>query len=346
MSRRAFVDGRWVDAPDAPNLPAPAAAPGAASLSNASAVISGLQQGFGTTPAVAEDASFSVSDAPQLQTTAANLSAGGGGAASRAGVMSDDELNQRRRRAFLDGKDSMSGLAAVRGLLGEQAQARGADISGGGAIPAVRFLEAQLAKHPAKNKTVAVKDLPEADQKVWGQMAFKDQPITQVLQGAGGAVAEAPATGTPALEGGGLSPGQIARVGFDAPEPVVPSGAPRAAVNGYMQTALKGRLQASQQPLDEIAQWQLTPQPIQAPRTDPGREARLAAFAARRETPPTTESEAVLAAGAGNPFGTRGGQFKPGNTVNLGFFDAKALPPLNSTGHYSGANPGNYTRLF
>ena len=356
MARRAFVDGRWVDAPDAPQLPSPAQPPaaqppaaqppaGAANLNNASAVVSGLQDRFGTQPLVAENPSFSVGETPQLQQTAANLTAT---PAARHGgvVMGDDELNARRRSAFLNSSDSISGLKAVRGLLSEQAAARGADLAGGGSIPSIKFLEAQLAKHPAKNSTVAVKDLPESEQQVWSQMAFEGQPITQVIQGAGGVVNDAPATGTPALEGGGLSPSQIAKVGFEAQEQVVPSGAPRAAVNGFMQTALKGKLQATQQPLDQIAQWQLTPQPITAPRVDPGREAMLAAFAARGEKPPTTEGEAVLAAGASNPFGTRGGQFKPGNTVNLGFADPSQLPPLNSTGHYSGVNPGNYQRLF
>jgi hypothetical protein len=314
-------------------------------------VISGLQDRFGPQPLVAENSSFSAQETPQLQQTAANLTAT---PAARHGgvVMGDAELNQRRRSAFLDASDSMSGLKAVRGLLGEQAQARGADISGGGAIPSVRFLEGQLAKHPAQAAAKPMQDLSAADQKAWGQMAFEGQPITSVLQGASGAVAKVPSTGTPALEGGGLSPSQIAGQSFAAatpelaPQAVIPSGAPRAAVNAYMQTALKGKLQNAQQPLDQIAQWQVTPQPITAPRTDPGREAKLAAFAAQRETPPTTEGEALLAAGASNPFGTRGGLFKPGNTVNLGFADPSKLPPLNSTGHYSGANPGNYQRLF
>ena len=361
MARRAFVDGRWVDAPDAPQLPSPAQPPaaqppaappaGAASLNHASAVISGLQDRFGPQPLVAENSSFSAQETPQLQQTAANLTAT---PAARQGgvVMGDAELNQRRRSAFLDASDSMSGLKAVRGLLGEQAQARGADLAGGGSIPSIKFLEAQLAKNPAKTQATKTADLSQADQAVWGKMAFDNQPIGQVIQGAGGAVNEAPATGTPALEGGGLSPSQIAGQSFAAatpelaPQAAIPSGAPRAAVNAYMQTALKGKLQAGQQPLDQIAQWQLTPQPITAPRTDPGREAKLAAFAAQRETPPTTEGEALLAAGASNPFGTRGGLFKPGNTVNLGFADPSKLPPLNSTGHYSGANPGNYQRLF
>ena len=355
MARRAFVDGRWVDAPDAPQLPSPAQPPaaqppaGAANLNNASAVVSGLQDRFGTQPLVAENPSFSVGETPQLQQTAANLTAT---PAARHGgvVMGDDELNARRRSAFLNSSDSISGLKAVRGLLSEQAAARGADLAGGGSIPSIKFLEAQLAKNPAKAQATKTADLSEADQAAWKQMAFDNQPITQVIQGAAGAVNEAPATGTPALEGGGLSPSQIAKVGFEAQEQVVPSGAPRAAVNGYMQTALKGKLQATQQPLDQVAQWQLTPQPITAPRVAPGREAMLAAFAARREKPPSTEGEALLAVGASNPYGTRNGQFKPGNTVNLGFADPSQLPPLNSTGHYSGvsygSNPGNYQRLF
>ena len=329
-----------------PSRPAPApapAAPGADALEQAGAVVSGLQQQyFSGPPLIAETPSVYVQPTPDQEIAIRNLAPGAAPAA--AGVMDNAQLNQRRRSAFLDAKDSMSGLAAVRGLLSEQAQARGADLSGGGPIPSVRFLEAQLAKNPARQSVAKTADLPEADRQVWGQMAFENQPITQVIQGAGGAVMEPPATATPAVSGGGLAPEQIAQAGFAAQEQIIPSGAPRAAVNGYMQSALKEKLRATQQPLNEVAQWQLTPQPIQAPRTDPGREAALAAFAARGEQPPTTEGMGLLAAGAGNAFGTRGGQFKPGNTVNLGFDDASKLPPLNSAGFYAGVrlNPGNF----
>lgn len=340
--RRINRDPRFAAPAARPPAPAPAA-PGADALEQAGAVVSGLQQQyFSGPPLIAETPSVYVQPTPDQEIAIRNLAPGAAPAA--AGVMDDAQLNQRRRSAFLDAKDSMSGLAAVRGLLSEQAQARGADLSGGGPIPSVRFLEAQLAKTPARQSITKTADLPEADQQVWGQMAFENQPITQVVQGAGGAVMEPPATATPAVSGGGLAPEQIAQAGFAAQEQIIPSGAPRAAVNGYMQSALKEKLRATQQPLNEVAQWQLTPQPIQAPRTEPGREAALAAFAARREQPPTTEGMGLLAAGAGNAFGTRGGQFKPGNTVNLGFVDASKLPPLNSAGFYAGVrlNPGNF----
>jgi hypothetical protein len=145
---------------------------------------------------------------------------------------------------------------------------------------------------------------------------------------------------------------RAARIGFNPATPeLAPSGGlPQAAIGNWLQSDhFKSRLRASDTPLDQVAAWQLTPQPVATPKTDPGREARLAAFAATGDAPPTTEGEAVLAAGAGNAYGTRAGQFVPGATMNLGFLDPSELPPLNSQGFYSGvklgANPGNY-RLF
>jgi hypothetical protein len=121
-------------------------------------------------------------------------------------------------------------------------------------------------------------------------------------------------------------------------------------MNDYLQSdTFKGRVRAMAEPIKDVAKWQLNGLSTPAPRTDPGRDGMLAAFAAQGEAAPTTAGEAVLAAGASNAFGTRGGQFKPGNTVNLGQLDPRQLPPLgrgnerrsNNYGAYN--NPGNWS---
>lgn len=344
MARRVFIDGQWVDAPDAPILPPapqqvatgspPPSVPqpaGVASLENASAVIRDMSGSFGTTPRIAQDAPV-VRDQSGLSIGGSPLaaSAGAGGAGT---WRSPEDLNLARRRAFLDGKDSMAGLKAVRGLLAEEVANRGGDVSAGGSIPSVSFLEGQLAKlGPYRG----IKTNEKGEWTVSNDKAGEDATLAAMSFDPQPAVA------------GGVSPTAIAKMGFDPATPqLAPSGnLPQAAVNEWMQTALRGKVSAGQQPLDQVATWQVTPQPIPGLRQDPGREAALAAFAARREAAPTSPGEALLAVGAGNAYGTRAGQFKPGNTMNLGFFDPRQLKPLNSDGHYSGYNPGNFQALF
>ena len=382
MARRVQVNGQWVDAPDAPILPpapqqvATASPPpsvpqpaGVASLENASAVLRDMRGSFGTTPRIAQDAPLSV-DASGLAAPGSSLgtatdAVAGGGAKWR----SQEDLDLARRRAFLDGKDSMAGMKAVRGLLAEEVANRGGDVSAGGSIPSVSFLEGQLAKlGPAKG----IKTNEKGEWTVGNDKAGED--ATLQAMGFGGpakgiqidsqgnwtvgndsageaATLQAMAFGDSAAAGGNRmagGPDAIAAKAFNPETPqLAPSGnLPQAAVNEWMQTALRGKVSAGQQPLDQVATWQVTPQPIPGLRQDPGRDAALAAFAARREAAPTSPGEALLAVGAGNAYGTRAGQFKPGNTMNLGFFDPRQLKPLNSDGHYSGYNPGNFQALF
>jgi len=329
MGRRVQVNGQWVEAPDAPVLPAPqtpaAAPPGEARLKAASAVLAGLS-----------GKPFPASAAPPQQNAPVSVDQsgltafGGGESAAKASPSwrSPEDLETARRRAFLDGSDSMAGLKAARQVLSDEVKARGGDVSGGGSIPSMKFLEGQLAKlGPAPGIKTGeggaweVPDTAEGEAATLRAMAFNGQEGTAKS-----------------------TPNQIAENAFDPATPqLAPSGnLPQAAVNAWMQTGLREKLQASQLPFDQVAQWQVMPQPLPALRQEPGREQMLAAFAAKGEQAPTTEGEALLAVGAGNAFGGRGGQFKPGNTVNLGFLNPESLPPLNSSGHYSSyTNPGN-----
>ena len=345
MARRAFVDGQWVDAPDAPQLPpaarppaaqppaaapAPAAPPaGAGSLERAGAVLGNLAASYGTTPVIASDAPVSV-DQSGMGIGGSPLAVGtskGNGQWRRP-----EDLETARRRAFLDSKDSMSGIRAVRNLLSEEVTNRGGDATAGGSIPSIRGLEGQLAKlGPAKG----IQSDSNGNWIVSNDSAGEE------------ATRQAMSFGNPAAAAGNRiagGPDAVAPQAFDSAMPqLAPSGnLPQAGMNAYMQGAMKQKLQANQQPLNEIASWQVTQKPITALREDPGRDAKLAAYAARGEQAPTTPGEAVLAAGAGNAYGTRAGQFKPGNTLNLGFLDPDQLPPLNSKGHYTAYNPGNY----
>jgi hypothetical protein len=128
-----------------------------------------------------------------------------------------------------------------------------------------------------------------------------------------------------------------------APPLAPPGGLPQGTLNDYLHSdAFTKKLRASDQPLNEIAQWQLTQQPITAPREDPGRDAMHAAFAAQGETPPTTAGQAVLAAGAGSAFGTRSGQFLPGATMNLPQLDPNKLPPRNRFNYTSTPSAWGY----
>jgi hypothetical protein len=278
---------------------------------------------------LSQDAVFAAATPEQQK--AIGIEGGQLGTALNSVQPSEVDLETRRRRAFLDGSDSMSGLKAMRGVLADELTARGGGdaLAKGGAIPSVKFLEAQIAKQgPAAG-------LGYDGNRNW--TASNDKAGEEATLRA---MAGSPAGANPA----GAGPGEIAATGFSSnvPQLAAPGGLPQKAINDYMQTALRGKVSAAAQPLSEIADWQLTTQPIPALRQDPGRDAALAAFAARGERPPTTPGEAVLAAGAGNAFGTRGGQFKPGNTLNLGHLDPEQLPPLNSSGYYSGYNPGNF----
>lgn len=354
MARRVLINGQWVDAPDAPALPSAAAAPrpaaaqvatasprpttgsGAADLENAGNLLGSLgRHSFAVPPQhLSQDAVFAAATPEQQQRLEMNPASSGGNRLEQAlsGIQPvEQDLETRRRRAFLDGSDSMSGLKAMRGVLADELTARGGGdaLAKGGAIPSVKFLEAQIAKQgPAPG-------LGYDGNRNW--TASNDKAGEEATLRA---MAADPAAATST----GAGPGEIATTGFSGatPQLAAPGGLPQKAINDYMQTALRGKVSAGAQPLSEIADWQVTPQPIPALRMDTGREAALAAFAARGERAPTTPGEAVLAAGAGNAFGTRGGQFKPGNTLNLGHLDPEQLPPLNSSGYYSGYNPGNF----
>jgi hypothetical protein len=245
------------------------------------------------------------------------------------------DLETRRRRAFLDSKDSMAGMRAVRGVLADEVTRRGGTPAAAN-VASVRGLEGQLAKlGPAKG-------LGYDEQGNW--TASDDAAgVAATLQAMAFAPDQAPAVGS-----GGTwtvsddAAGEAATLQAMA---FAPSGnLPQATANNFLQSEqFKNKVRSLDQPLNEVAPWQIKAQAITAPRQDPSRDGMLAAYAARGEAPPTTEGEAILAVGAANPMGTRAGQFKPGNTVNLGHIDPTKLKPRNSTGYYSDpyGNPGN-----
>lgn len=266
-----------------------------------------------------------------------------------------EDLDLARRRAVLDSDDSAAGVKAVRGLLMDEARNRGIDISGGGSIPAIKFLEQQLAKSNAnRNGQSPAVSLPAEQRQAIetagdaaGKVAFAPGAVMPQANYGSGAV--------PSLVAPPANANEIANAGNAAGARAF---APQAVMDTYVQTIVAERARAGQDPPGQTASWQSAPVSIMAPRQEPGREAMLAAYAALGEKPLTTPGEAVLAVGASNAYGTRGGQFKPGNTVNLGEIPADKLPPRNSTGYYSGAaigdlrgynwggNPGNYQQLF
>ena len=308
------------------------------------------REAYSGTPQISADAALNdVADHLAAQPLAAadspfvvhRLKAAGGAAPTPAAAgsslgqwRSEQDLELARRAAFLNGGDSMAGLKAVRELLSDEARNRGVDISAGGSIPAIKFLEQQLAGARRQPNLEGV----QAD-------------ATQFL-------ARPEFDGTPAVDAGPhrMAVGEAITAQPLSSQPV-DSRAAAAALNGYLQGPVADRARASQEPPGQPASWQSAPVSITAPRQEPGRDTMLAAHAALGEKPLTTPGEAVLAVGAGNAYGTRGGQFKPGNTVNLGEIPKDKLPPRNSTGYYSGAaigdlrgyqfgNPGNYQQLF
>ena len=337
--------------------PRPTTGSGAADLENAGNLLGSIGFQRPVPGAVSRDALVGAVATPEQQ-KAIGIEGGQLGTALNSVQPSEVDLETRRRRAFLDGSDSMSGLKAMRGVLADELTARGGGdaLAKGGAIPSVKFLEAQIAKQgPAPglgydgNRNWTASNDKAGEQATLRAMGAGPAPGLG-YDGQGSWTASNDKAGEEATlramsaSPAGATPGQIAQVGLDASTPALAAsgGLPQKAINDYMQTALRGKVSAGAQPLNEVAKWQVTPQPIPALRQDPGRDAALAAFAARGEQAPTSPGEAVLAAGAGNAFGTRGGQFKPGNTLNLGHLDPEQLPPLNSSGYYSGYNPGNF----
>jgi len=309
--------------------PRPTTGSGAADLEKVGAALGSLKGNYfqGGVPAHFANPELSVAT-PQQQQGMEGIQ-GGQLQAALSGIQpAEQDLETRRRRAFLDSSDSMAGIRAVKGVLADEVTRRGGTPAEAHQAT-VRGLESQLAGlGPAKG-------LGYDDKGTW--TASNDKAGEEATLNA--MRFDAPAAAP------GQQPAQIAQTAFAAATPqLAPSGnLPQAKVNAFLQSdGFKDRIRSAAQPLDQIAQWQLTPQTITAPRQDPGREQALAAFAAQGAPAPTTEGEAVLALGAGNAFGTRAGQFKPGNTVSLGLLNPSKLPPLNSTGHYSGYNPGNY----
>lgn len=297
----------------------------------------------------------------------------------------EPDLATRRRAAFLGASDSMGGLKAVRSLLADEARAQGADISAGGAIPSIRFLENEIAKRQPTTREVPIAEVSENDRAALQAMQFPGNPITQVSQvslparaGSQEAIAGQMAPDqlktaygskqpmVPGWNGGQQLPaGAVAQrfqrgrdmssrpyeqadmqVAFGGPAQM-PSEAPRAVVDAYMRDALANKVRQSMPPLNEVAPWQTGGINIAAPRTEPGRDAMLAAFAAQGEKHPSTPGEGLGMLMAGTAAGTRNGQSKPGNSYLLGHVDPKLLPPLGSSGlRISGGgffqNPGNF----
>ena len=300
------------------------------------------------------------------------VAAMGAGGPNTEGLEADPrfqpDLATRRRAAFLNASDSMSGLKAVRSLLADEARAQGADISAGGAIPSIRFLENEIAKRQPMVRDISIAEASENDRQVFQQMQFPDNPITRVSE------VTVPAWGQPSTPAGPVPIGQlpagdravfrqmqfpgqpITQVmrGGTAGAPVnqpaatpLPSGAGRAVIDAYMRDELANKVRQSTPPLSEVAPWQTASVNYAAPRTDPGRDGMLAAFAAKGEKPPSTPGEAFGRLAAAAPLGGRGGQFKEGNSFRLGHVDPRLLRPMGSSGlRISGSayleNPGNF----
>jgi hypothetical protein len=368
MARRVQINGRWVDAPDAPLLSgagttgAGTTGAGTSDLQNASNILSGITGNFapagriaGTAMADWQAKAKAPAGAAIIQATRSMPSTTGAapaagfaptpGAAPAVGSWNQAlatsmpaglaaattgiepaavDLETRRRRAFLDSKDSMAGMRAVRGVLSDEVTRRGGTPAAAN-VASVRGLEGQLAKlGPAKGLGYDGQGNWTASDDAAGEAA-----TLQAMAFTPGTVSNDAAGDAAVLQSMAFAPS---------------GNLPQATANNYLQSdQFKNRVRSLDQPLNEVAPWQMTAQTITAPRQDPGREGMLAAYAARREAPPTTEGEAVLAIGAANPMGTRAGQFKPGNTVNLGHIDPTKLKPRNSTGYYSDpyGNPGN-----
>lgn len=125
---------------------------------------------------------------------------------------------------------------------------------------------------------------------------------------------------------------------------MVPGGAEfKGVLNDYMQAAGGLRARLSNAPLDQVAPWQMSQQPITL-NGDNTRDARLAAFAAAGEQDPSRSQTEALAA---SPFGTRDGQSMAGSTVDLSGLDARKLygtsdRPTQVRSGVPGFNPGNY----
>ena len=368
MARRVQINGRWVDAPDAPVLsaapaqvaaasPVPTLGAGTSDLQNASNMLSGITGNFAPAGRIAgtamadwqarakAPAGAAITQGARSMPTPAADYAPKPGAAPAVGNWNQalatplptglaqatngiepaaGDLETRRRRAFLDSKDSMAGMRAVRGVLSDEVTRRGGTPAAAN-VATVRGLEGQLAKlGPAKGLGYDERGNWTASDDAAGEAA-----TLQAMAFTPGTVSNDAAGDAAVLQSMAFAPS---------------GNLPQATANNYLQSdQFKNRVRSLDQPLNEVAPWQMTPQAITAPRQDPGREGMLAAYAARREAPPTTEGEAVLAIGAANPMGTRAGQFKPGNTVNLGHIDPTKLKPRNSTGYYSDpyGNPGN-----
>jgi hypothetical protein len=248
------------------------------------------------------------------------------------------ELAEARRAAFLGASDSMAGIRAVRSILADEVKRRGGTPT---AEPqaTVKGLEAQIASAQVapgirygKGGQWETTNDKAGEQATLDAMSFEKHPV----------IAQTPVSGTPVS---GSAVGDQAMVGFGIRDRVLaPSGnLPQATVNDYLSSdAFKGKLRASDQPLNEVAKWQLGTQPLAAPREDAGRDATLAAFAAQGVPRPAGAGEAVLAAMAGNAAGTRGGMFKPGNTVMLPELDPTKLKPLGIGGFVSSPSAWGY----
>jgi hypothetical protein len=244
---------------------------------------------------------------------------GVGPVASPTGASSDADIAARRRAAFLNSSDSMAGIRAVKGILADEVSRRGGTPAAAHQ-QTVKGLEAQIANaRPAEglgygsDGNWTASDDKAGEEATVNAMSFAKHPYRPQA-------AETPAVAA-------------------AP----PGGLPQLRMNDYMQSdAFKNKLRTTDQPLNEIASWQVHQQPTSVPREEAGRDARLAAFAAVGDAAPTTPGMAVLAAGSGNAFGTRGGQFKPGNTVELAQLDPSQLPPRFRYGYQSGPSIMGY----
>jgi hypothetical protein len=236
----------------------------------------------------------------------------------------------------------MAGIRAVRGILADEVKRRGGTPT---AEPqaTVKGLEAQIASAQVapgitygKGGQWETTNDKAGEQATLDAMSFEKHPLAPGTQVDSSGVAQNPAA--PAV-------GDQAMVGFGIRDQVLaPSGnLPQATVNNYLSSdTFKQKLRASDQPLNEIAKWQLGTQPIAAPREDAGRDATLAAFAAQGVPRPAGAGEAVLASMAGTAAGTRGGQFKPGNTVMLPQLDPTKLKPLGIGGFVSSPSAWGY----
>jgi len=237
------------------------------------------------------------------------------------------ELDERRRRAFLDAPDSLSGANAVRQVLSDELRSRGGQPQGGqpqggqsqggqpqGGHPGIRFLDAALGRlpQPPFNPDDAYR-------------AGKAQQAAPVgFTGSAGS-----GTAGSGIAGEGAGP---TGAGLAGAAPVVS----REDIDRWMSDPAGLRARFVSDPLSTPVDLRQKPIVI----SDDGsayRSAFAAAGASLGVKPQTTPAERAFLSGVlgGRDPGTKGDR-----TRRLPMIDPATLPPVNSAGYaFSPSNP-------